>query len=71
MTKRAKVKIHNTADELLYIETIGKYSEHTEKLPRKHMLQKYIESALKKHDWGDIDKLTAIGYAYSELAKES
>jgi hypothetical protein len=63
-------KKHTTNDELKYITNIGRYSEHTLKIPREEMLEKYLAVSILKQNWGDIDKKTALTFASNELKRE-
>ena len=62
-------KNHETNDELLYIETIGSYSETAAKISKKELLINYIKSAHSRFDWNYLDKQLIINFAEMELKK--
>lgn len=58
---------HNTNDEILYIQNIGKTSLQTEKIPKHILLKQYIKAwELRKND-EFLDKDAIIAFANKEL----
>jgi hypothetical protein len=58
---------HNTNDEILYIQNIGKTSLKTEKIPRHVLLKQYIHSwELRGYD-DSLDKDVILAFANKEL----
>jgi hypothetical protein len=60
-------KAHVTNDEILYIKTIGSYSEHSSKMSKKELLTNYIKSLKLRFDWNNLDKDLIKNFAKSEL----
>jgi hypothetical protein len=58
---------HQTADEFLYIQSIGRTHLNTVKLPHKEILQSYIDACHLRTDWGGLDKDAIITFATEEL----
>ena len=68
-----KQKVHSTADELLYIKTIGKHHEESRKLSRLEILKKYFDASLTRTKWDDRNKfeiLSALQKAIYEEGKK-
>lgn len=58
---------HNTNDEILYIQNIGKTSLKTDKIPRHVLLKQYIKAwELREHD-EILDKDAIVAFANKEL----
>ena len=58
---------HQTADEFLYIQSIGRTHLNTAKLPRKELLQGYIDACHLRTDWQGLDRAAIISFANEEL----
>ena len=58
---------HNTNDEILYIQNIGKTSLKTEKVPRHVLLKQYIQSWEFRGYDDSLDKDIILAFANKEL----
>lgn len=57
----------NTTDEIRFIKTMGTHIDS--RLPRKVLLQGYLNASKKRTDWGDVEGWQAIEFAKFELEK--
>lgn len=60
-------KIHTTADELLFIQTIGQTHEKTKTMKRKDLLTKYFNASLLRDNWGSMDKYKVLAFLQDEI----
>jgi hypothetical protein len=58
---------YETDDEILYIQSIGRTHLNTAKLPRKEILQGYIDGCHLRTDWTGMEKDVVIAFATEEL----
>lgn len=49
-----------TCDEVAFVQRLGTHNERSVKTPRLVWLQRYIEAAERRVEWGKIDKATVI-----------
>lgn len=61
-------KSHTTADEMLFVKTIGIYHEKSRAMPRLTLLQNYLRASLQRENWGAIDKIKIINFTQDEIA---
>ena len=58
-----------TENEISYLSGIGTWGKVA--LSRKEILQGYIDSALRRDDWGEVDGNKVIMYAKQMLLEEA
>jgi hypothetical protein len=58
---------YGTDDEILYIQSMGRNHLMTAKLPRKELLQGYIDGCHLRTDWTGMEKDVVIAFATEEL----
>lgn len=49
-----------TCDELAFLQGLGTYTDGAAKTPRLTWLQRYLEAAVRRVDWGKIDKVAVL-----------
>jgi len=66
-----KTRAHNTADEINFLETIGKHrnGKHGNYVTgeRSKLLLNYYEAAKGRHDWGEIDRHEIFTYLVKNI----
>ena len=65
--KPKPVAVHKTEDELIYIKSIGHYSEQTRHIPKEVMLRRYLNANMHRENWNGMDKYTILGAIQKEL----
>ena len=58
-----------TADEILWLDSIGNVHAHTISAHRAGLLANYLETALVRKNWGKIDKAAAVRHAVKRHAE--
>jgi len=61
-----KPETWTTENEISYLQNIGGWFAVTTH-SRKEILQGYIDSALRRDDWGEVDRDTVRSYALEML----
>ena len=64
-----KDEVWTTENEISYLSGIGTWGKVA--LSRKEILQGYIDSALRRDDWGEVDGNKVIMYAKQMLLEEA
>lgn len=59
-----------TCDEVAFLQGLGTYTDGAAKAPRLTWLQRYIEVAVRRVDWGKIDKVAVLKEARRLLRVE-
>jgi hypothetical protein len=59
----------STADELLWLDSIGKNHVHTRAMTEREMLARYLEGARLRTRWGAINKAQVIRHAVQRHAE--
>lgn len=59
-----------TCDEVTFIQHLGMHTEQGIKTPRLIYLQRYLDGARIRQDWGKIDKVVVIQEAETLLRAE-
>jgi hypothetical protein len=57
-----------TADECLWLDTIGRTYEKTRKMDEAVLLARYLESAARRRSWGQLDRQKVLRHAARRLA---
>jgi len=65
-----KDEVWTTENEISYLQNIGGWFAVTTH-SRKEILQGYIDSALRRDDWGEVDGNKVIMYAKQMLLEEA
>jgi len=60
-----KPEVWTTENEISYLSGIGTWGKVAHS--RKEILQGYIDSALRRDDWGEVDRDTVRSYALEML----
>ena len=57
-----------TADECLWLNTIGQAHEQTRTLAASDLLARYLEGARRRRDWGALDRQKVLRHAVQRHA---
>jgi hypothetical protein len=58
-----------TADEILWLDSIGKNHVHTRAMDAAELLARYLEASLIRKDWDLIDRAQVVRHAAQRLAR--
>jgi len=58
-----------TADECLWLDKIGQVSEQTCDMDEATLLERYLDSAARRRNWGIIDRQEVLRYARQRRAR--
>jgi hypothetical protein len=58
---------YGTDDEIVYIQSLGRTHLNTQKIPRKELLQSYIDACHLRNDWRGMERDVIIAFATEEL----
>jgi hypothetical protein len=59
----------NTADELLWLDSIGKNHVHTRAMTERELLARYLEGARLRTRWGAINKAQVVRHVVQRHAE--
>lgn len=63
---------YTTTKEMSFIRRLGSHASYdATKCDRRTLLRRYIDTASKRVNWGDIDRAAAVQFAQHELANEA
>lgn len=57
------VRNWDTADEKMYLDAIGQCHDSTRHVSPRLLLERYLETAKRLDNWGEIDRDKAVAYA--------
>jgi hypothetical protein len=58
-----------TADECLWLDTIGRTYEKTREMDEAVLLARYLESAARRRNWGHLNRQTVLRHATQRHAQ--
>ena len=72
MKPRIEDRGWSTEKEIMYLSadrplTLGRSHESTKSIPRKEMLENYLEGARKRVNWSGMDRVTIIAHIEKQL----
>lgn len=65
-------KDHTTSYEIKFLEKLGTFAAQdcfASTIDRKTLLERYIQAAKKRVDWGKLDKQECLNFARAQLRK--
>lgn len=66
---KPETKSWTTEHELKFLAGLGSFSENSQKVSRKIMLEGYLVAAAKRYNWDGISKTTCIAHTRTHLAQ--
>ena len=58
-----------TADECLWLDTIGQTYDKTRDMDEATLLARYLESAARRRNWGQLDRQKVLRHATQRHAR--
>jgi nicotinic acid mononucleotide adenylyltransferase len=58
-----------TADEILWLDSIGKNHVHTREMAPAALLARYLEGAARRRNWANLDRQKILRYAVQRHAR--